>query len=340
MNQMPRLDDIEYGDIFQIADVYNIPASVTIEVGTQCNMRCKHCYIPDHGNDTLRIDELEDIFTQLRKMGTFEIVLTGGEIFIRDDAVEIIKMGRKYGFDIIIFSNASLISEEIARALSECYIGMFSTSIYSMDEKIHDGITGMNGSLQMTLSGLSLLKKYSVPVEVKTMLMKENFTGLKDIRRYCKENNFGCLASPYLFCRSDCSKDPIELRMDSVELNSVMPIVDEIIGFSPQVRNADDYMCPTLQHSFGISAAGKVYPCNAMFYEVGDIRESRLSEIWLSEKLSKIKQIRFKDLPKCSKCDISDYCVRCAGIALGETGNMLNDFQFACTIAQIRNNMR
>ena len=47
------------------------------------------------------------------------------------------------------------------------------------------------------------------------------------------------------------------------------------------------------------------------------------------------KQIRFKDLPKCSECGISDYCVRCAGIALGETGDMLKDFQFACEIAQI-----
>ncbi|MDD2476408.1 MAG: radical SAM protein [Dysgonamonadaceae bacterium] len=163
MNQMPKLDDIEYGDVFQIADVYNIPASVTIEVCTQCNMRCKHCYIPDHGNDMLQIDELDDIFRQLRDMGTFEIVLTGGELFVRDDAVDIIKLARNYGFDLIIFSNATLISEDIARALGECYVGMFSTSIYSMDEKIHDGITGINGSLQMTLSGLSLLKKFNIP---------------------------------------------------------------------------------------------------------------------------------------------------------------------------------
>lgn len=336
MNQIPRLDDIEYGDVFQIADIYNIPASVTIEVDTQCNMRCKHCYIPDHGNDKLKIGELDGIFRQLREMGTFEIVLTGGEIFIRDDSVDIIKLARKYGFDVIIFSNATFISEDIARALGDCYVGMFSTSIYSMDEKIHDGITGVDGSLQMTLSGLSYLKKYNVPVEVKTMVMKENCFGLNDIYTYCKENGFGCVASPYLFCRTDCSKDPIELRMDSKELKKVMPVVDEIIGFSPQKRNEDDYMCPTLRHSFGISAAGKVFPCNAMFYEVGDIRVNRLREIWLSEKLSKVKQLRFKDLTKCSGCDISDYCVRCAGIALGETGNMLNDFQFACKIAQIR----
>ena len=317
MNKIPMPDDIEYGDVFQIADIYNIPASVTIEVDTQCNLRCKHCYIPDHGSDKLQICELDDIFRQLREMGTFEIVLTGGEIFIRDDSVDIIKLARKYGFDVIIFSNATLISEDIARELGNCYVGMFSTSICSMDEKIHDEITGVDGSLQ-------------------TRVMKENCFSLNDIYAYCKDNGFGCVASPYLFCRTDCNKDPIELRMDSNELKKVMPVVDEIIGFSPQKRNADDYMCPTLQHSFGISANGKVFPCNAMFYEVGDIRVNRLGEIWLSEKLSKVKQLRFKDLTKCSGCAISNYCVRCAGIALGETGNMLNDFPFACKVAQIR----
>ena len=138
MNQMPILDDIEYGDIFQIADAYKIPASVTIEVGTMCNMKCKHCYIPDHGNDILEMYELDDIFKQLRDMGTFEIVLTGGEIFVRNDALDIIKLARTYGFDLIIFSNATLISEDIAKKLAEYYLGMFSTSIYSMNEKIHD----------------------------------------------------------------------------------------------------------------------------------------------------------------------------------------------------------
>ena len=269
-------------------------------------------------------------------MGTFEIVLTGGELFIRSDAVEILKLARQYGFDVIIFSNATLISEAIAKALAKYYVGMFSTSIYSMDERIHDGITGVAGSLRMTLSGLNLLKNYSIPVEVKTMVMRENYRGLEEVYKYCKENGFGHVASPYLFCRTDCSKEPIELRMDAMELKSVMPIIDEIIGFSPQNRKADDFMCPTLQHSFGIAATGKVFPCNAMFYEVGDIRERQLREIWHSQELSEIKQIRFGDLSKCSQCDISDYCVRCAGIALGETGNMMNDFKFACTVAKIR----
>ena len=55
MRQMPSFNNIEYGDVFQIADAYNIPASVTIEVDTQCNMRCKHCYIPNHGNAMLQL---------------------------------------------------------------------------------------------------------------------------------------------------------------------------------------------------------------------------------------------------------------------------------------------
>ena len=38
MNKYVNIEDIEYGDVFSIADVYEIPASVTIEVNTFCNL--------------------------------------------------------------------------------------------------------------------------------------------------------------------------------------------------------------------------------------------------------------------------------------------------------------
>lgn len=330
------LSNIEYGDIFHIADMYGIPASVTIEVGTLCNLRCKHCYISNHNDSILELDRIDDIFKQLRDLGTFEVVLTGGELFVRNDAIDIIELARKYGFDVIIFSNATLLNEDIVKKLSNLYIGMFSTSIYSMDKRVNDCITGVDGSLESTFSGLSLLKKYGIPVEVKCMAMKENYLGIIEIYNYCKDNGFGCVVSPYLFCRDDRNREPIKLRLNYAELEYAMPIIDKIIGFHPQKHDLEDFVCPSLQHSFGINAAGKVSPCNAMFYEVGDIYTNSLKEIWNSEKLRKVKNIKYKNLITCKDCKNSEFCVRCAGIALGETGNMLDKFDFACEIASIR----
>lgn len=336
MSGSTKYENIEYGDIFSIADNNEIPASVTIEVSTACNLRCEHCYIPNHGNAELQFDTIKKIFFELREMGTFELVLTGGEIFCRKDGLEIIKLARKMGFDVIVFSNCSLIDEECAKELSEIYVNMVSTSIYSMNERVHDEITGKSGSLKDTLRGLSYLKKYNVPVEVKTMIMKQNYKDIRDINKYCEDRGFRYIASPYIFCKSDKNRKPLDLRIKGEELKEVIPLVNEITMFSPQIRKLDDYICPSMRHSFGIDANGDVFPCNALFNKIGSVYEKTLKDIWYSDKARHIRNLKYKNLNECKNCNNSSFCIRCAGIALGEKGNMLDKFDYACEIAEIR----
>lgn len=336
MNVTNNFEDIEYGDVFSLADIYEIPASVTIELGTACNLHCMHCYIPNHGHSELSIETIEQIFYQLRKLGTFELVLTGGEIFCRWDGLQIVEMARKMGFDVIVFTNASLIDENCAKRLSELYIGMVSTSIYSLNKMTHDSITRHRGSLDATLRGLSYLKKYGVPVEVKTMVMKQNYQDLAEVFSYCKNNGFGCVASPFIFCMSDKNREPLNLRVRGGELEEIIPLINRIVEFTPQIRNPDDYICPSMRHSFGIDAVGNVFPCNAMFHKIGNIYKSTLRDIWFSDEAKKIRNLRYRDLEVCGACKNSSYCIRCAGIALGENGDMLSKFDYACEVAMAR----
>lgn len=336
MSVTNEFDNIEYGDVFSLADIYEIPASVTIELGTACNLRCMHCYIPNHGHSELSIETIEQIFHQLRELGTFELVLTGGEIFCRRDGLQIVEMARKMGFDVIVFTNASLIDENCAKRLSQLYVGMVSTSIYSINKSVHDGITGCSGSLDATLKGLSYLKKYGVPVEVKTMIMQQNYQDLAEVYSYCKDNGFGCVASPFIFCMSDKNRRPLSLRVSGEELKGIIPLLNQIVEFAPQTRKQDDYICPSMRHSFGIDASGDVFPCNAMFHKIGSIYKTSLRDIWFSDEAKRIRNLRYRDLKECRTCKNSSYCIRCAGIALGENGDMLSKFDYACEVAGAR----
>ena len=91
--------------IIELSSKNCVPYNVAIELITECNWRCRHCYIPSHDNYGLPTEVIIDMLDQLRLMGTFEITLTGGEIFLREDIMEIVKVARQKFFKIYLYTN-------------------------------------------------------------------------------------------------------------------------------------------------------------------------------------------------------------------------------------------
>lgn len=98
-----------------------VPQSVTIELLTLCNLKCEHCYIPEHNNSGLDYLILKDLFKQLRKMGSLNLVLTGGEIFLRKDIITLVELARTLGFRVSLLSNSTMITDEQINQLSNLY---------------------------------------------------------------------------------------------------------------------------------------------------------------------------------------------------------------------------
>lgn len=115
--------------------------SAVIELCAKCNCKCKHCYFPSHESLGLPKEKIFNIFDQLRKLGCFEITLTGGEMFCRNDIMDIIRKSSEMHFNTVLYSNVSLLNEEKIKKLSELYIKEISCTIFSLDEDIHDSIT-------------------------------------------------------------------------------------------------------------------------------------------------------------------------------------------------------
>lgn len=326
-----------YEKVINDAFLNEIPISCTIEITSLCNWRCKHCYIPSYTEYGIPIDIIKKILLNLRQMGVHQIVFTGGECFKREDFMEIVKYARDLCFRVNILSNASLITEKIAKDLSELYITDFSLTIFSMNAKVHDRITQVKGSLEAALNGVNNLNKYKIPIEIKTPILKYNYEDFMEVKNYCDDMGFSFTTSPSIFTKSNGEETPLQYFIPENKLIHIIEEIDKAANFR-FINNTDEYMCPTLRHSLFISSNGKVYPCNGYYLEVGDIYKNSIQDIWNSNYFRYVRNQKKSKNNECNDCKLENLCERCPGTVLSETGNIYDCSAMCKSVALARYN--
>ena len=328
---------LSFDYFYNIAYHEKKPVSAMIELLTQCNLRCQHCYIPSHTNQGLDFEKIEDILYELRSMGVLTLTLTGGEIFLHPHIMKIIALARKLHMRVFLLSNGTLLNEEIVKSLAEMHISEFSTTMFSLDPKVHDFITCQQGSLDMLLENLQLLKKYNITVKVKTPLLDVNAFAYREIKEYCKENGFLFMTSPIIFSKTDGDDSPVKLRVSDDKLCEVLKETDEADRKGKERLYRYDYPCAALFYTISIDAKGDVYPCSSLRYKIGNVFENTLTDIWNnSQGLKLIQSIKNTDLKECAECEYRDFCDRCPGIVFSETETLTSCEPFTKLLAKIR----
>lgn len=308
---------------------YTLPVNATIELLTRCNLHCEHCYIPAHTGAGLSFEQITSILDQLHEMGTLYLLLTGGEMFLRPDIMDIVRYARRKGFSVTLFSNATCTTEAQIAELKELHIAQFSCTVFSMNPEVHDAITGVKGSLERTLRTMALVKQYGIPGEIKNVVMKRNLADWKAVHDYAKENGFSHIAPPNVMPKSDGDLSPVELGLNYEQTLTVWREQEER-GIQENFTKGWDessFICRLIHYSIFVDSNGDLYPCNSFYYKVGNILEQPLREIWnKSEAHRYLLSLRKKDFPACCVCEDREYCSKCPGHALMECGNM-----FACS---------
>jgi len=328
--------------IYKVGYENNILVSATIELLSKCNWRCKHCYLPAHDNEGLEKEEIFKLFCDLREMGTMNIILTGGEMFLRPDIFEIISKAREMYFSVTLLSNASLLDRKMIKKLANLHISQFSCTIFSLDETIHDNITQVKGSLKKSLENIILMKEMGIPIQVKTPILNDNRSSFMKVNEFCNENQISFGASPTIFSKSNGDSCTHCLRVNDEDLVTVLKDLDNI-DESNDLRNLKTRKedpsreaCPALKYIISIDCKGNVYPCNSFYYKVGNIKEESISTIWTSKKLNDVTSIKNSEISVCSECEYIDYCYRCPGIAYIEDNDVYGCSSLAKQLAIAR----
>lgn len=342
-----KLNTLEAGVKLHHYKAGNSLSDVQFELTFRCNERCRHCYCPrdNEVENELTTAEIKNILDDLEDMQVVSVTFTGGELFIRDDAYEILEYAYSKGFAINIFTNGTLIKDDGFFRIKALYPRSIHFSIYNYIPKKHDAFTGLPGSFDKTVSAIKKCKMLGIPVNIKVSLIEENFEDIEGICKLAEDLGTTIQISMQITPKNDGGMEPTRFRLKSPKVYAeVMRRIDKHIllscagDFVSDVeKETNDRICGAGDFALNINPYGEVYPCNALLISCGNIRNQSIKEIWEnSEELKRIRNFKMNQIEGCENCKIKNKCDFCPGSAMQETGNPLRRYSEACTIAEAK----
>lgn len=321
-----------------------IPLVVQIELTYNCNLTCRHCNVVRKGDDELSTDEVKDIIDQLKEMGTFFLAFTGGEIFTRNDFLEIAWYAKRRGFILIFMTNATMITPEKMKEIKKIKPRNFEISLLGATPKTHDYITKADGSFQRTVDAIKELTGEGIDVTTKTALMSLNIREYEDIKALSKKLGAVPQVSPGITPKKDGSLEPQEYELSFEDLERYLPESpsDPTYFLRWESDASKSRICNAGRSSCSIAPNGDVFPCVLLPIKVGNLKRQSFKEIWHthpSDSLKRLRKLTEKDLKECSGCDLMDVCHRCAGVAYLEKGDSTASSPSACRLAAFKKSL-
>jgi radical SAM protein with 4Fe4S-binding SPASM domain len=342
--QLPRIKYTEFSkNIQDVVDKTNVPISGAFEITMKCNLRCTHCYVPQKKYPKeLTTEEIFDIVDQITEAGCLWLLLTGGEPFIRSDFLEIYDYIRSKGILITLFTNGTLITEEIADHLAKFPPFSVEISLYGATADTHEKVTQVPGSFEKTIRGIELLNKRNLPLKLKTMAIKSNKGEIKAMQAMAKEWRLPFRFDPLINPSLEGTVDPLKERLTPEEVIELevadeerssewRKLYDKYYGFT---KSDYVYTCGAGKNYFHIDPFGKLNMCVLLRVPGYDLRTGSFKEGY--KLFEKIRESKKKVSEKCSQCKISIFCGLCPGWSLLETGKPGGRVDYLCRVAHLR----
>ena len=322
---------------------------VELEISNPCNEHCVHCYrvCSSTKKGFLSARQVKSVLNQAKKIGAENVTITGGELLLNPEWREIVEIADDLNFQILLFTNGSLLNEKDMDFISSVKnLKEVQISLYSMEESVHDSITGLKGSCGKTKNAIKLLKERKIPLFVSCPVMKENKSAVFDVMRWCDDNNIPSCADIYIFGSSDYSKSNLSHRLSWKELEDFF---EETMkdngrlsyiwgkGYGERRLNEIEFYNGAA-HSLCVSGDGTIYPAIGWYEPLGNIETDSLENVFFNHPLlKKLRSIHASDIPECSACACSDFCDFCCSPHIvanhGELGKIDKDF---CKFVELR----
>jgi len=349
--------------------VMGSPRRVEIDLTSRCNLRCRYCYFYDHPEipyKDLPATEWRRFFSELGDLAVLNVVLAGGEPFLRQDLPAIITGIVRNRMRYALLSNGTLISRDTAAFIARTgHCDYVQVSIDGSGPRAHDAGREA-GSFQAAVRGIRILQEQGIRVTARVTIHRHNLHDLEATVKLLLDRlgleTVGTNSVEYLGTGRRNSRELMLNTRDRQEametlqklrrkyrgriVASAGPLYDlrtwtrmeaaRAAGAPPFSRGGRLTACGSPFNKIAVRSDGVIIPCSLLPHvELGRINQDALKDIWLSHpELNALRQRREIPLDRfefCSGCEYLPYCTgNCPASACNRTGKIDHPNPDAC----------
>jgi MoaA/NifB/PqqE/SkfB family radical SAM enzyme len=283
------------------------PLAVHLEVVAACNLTCSHCFagaLP-RNHHPLTLAEMDGLFGDLARLGSFRLGLTGGEPLLRKDLFDVLDAATERGLHPCLTTNGLLITEDVARRFGARELVWLNVSLDGPSPEVNDPVRGA-GTFDAVLDRLRVLRRHARFTLAFTVLSSNAHLARQGAELAYRVGAHTAVFRPlypvgtalhHLDLMPSFAQYTSALR-DLTECDSPGADLRGLDPFGPETRAATQpqvhtsHTCGAGQHVCSISVQGDVNPCSFLgpVFNTGNIRETSFEVIWRTGQ--RMRQLR------------------------------------------------
>lgn len=327
------------------------------ELTRECNLSCKHCRAssePGPYPGELSKEECFRVMDDISLISKPVIILTGGEPLLRPDIFELARYGTDKGFRMVMATNATLLTKEIAIKLKESGIQRISISIDGPNPETHDSFRKVEGAFEKSIRGIEIAKQEGLSFQINTTITMINLHLISEILGLAVK--LGASAHHiFLLVPTGRGKDLRDQEISPLDYERTLNWFYEQIDKVPlqlkatcaphfyrilrqrrlkegrtviQIQNGLDAMTRGCLGGISfcfISNTGQIQPCGYLELDCGNVRGKPFHEIWKTSEIFRNLRNFNGYKGKCGICEFRKVCGGCRARAYEISGDYMEE---------------
>ena len=332
------------------------PRLIAWEITRSCNLTCIHCRASaekgayegelDTGRCMKILKEISDVAKPV-------IILTGGEPLLRNDVFDLASRGTELGLKMVMATNGTLLTDDIARRIKKCGIQRVSISIDAPDSARHDTFRNVPGCFDKAIDGINCLKNERIEFQINTTVTRHNSGVIQEMLDLAV--NLGAVAHHlFLLVPTGRAKELINQEIEAKEYEKLLHWFYNMRNHVPlhlKATCAPHYYRILREEAhkkgenvtyetYGMDAVtrgclggtafcfigynGVVQPCGYLDIPCGNLNRDEFKAVWDNSSVFNNLRNYSKYEGKCGQCEYIRVCGGCRARAYESTKNYLS----------------